>query len=79
MERGVIDTMESICRKLLQYWIRGNLHSDNDTDDSDHEEDSAQQIITLKTEDVEEEIDHSKKIDLEIDKNLDVFIWTDKK
>ena len=52
--------MESICRKLLQYWIRGNLHSDNDTDDSDDEEDSAQQIITLKTEDVEEEIDHSK-------------------
>ena len=55
----------------------GNLHSTDDTNNSDDEEDNDYQTITLETENVEEEIDEPELIDLEIDKNLDIHIVID--
>ena len=54
----------------------GNLHSTNNTNNSDDEKDNGQ-TITLETEDVEEEIDESEQIALEIDKNLNIPIAID--
>ena len=55
----------------------GNLHSTDDTNDSDDEEDNDYRNISLETEDVQEERDEPEQIDLEIDKNLDILIVID--
>ena len=63
--------------ELVDNFYSGNLHSIDDTNDSDDEEGNEYQAITLETENVEEEIDEPEQIDLEIDKNLDISIATD--
>ena len=77
--KWAIDTMEELVEKVYSFEYSGNLYSTNDTNDSDDEEFSKYQTITIETEDVEGEIDGSQQIDLEIDKNLDIPIVTDDK
>ena len=56
-ETWVIDTMEEFAENFYSFECSGNLHSKDDTNHSDDEEDNDYQIITLETEVVGEEID----------------------
>ena len=60
--------MEELVENFYSLEYNGNLHSANDTDDSDGKDDNSYQITTLETEDLKKEIE-SDQIDLEIDKN----------
>ena len=68
--------MDEFVDNSYSFEYSGNLHSTDDTNDSDDEEDNDYQTITLWTEDVGEEIDEPEQIDLEIDKNLVTSIVT---
>ena len=69
--------MEEFMENFYSFEYSGNLHSTDETNDSDDEEDNDYQNITLETEDVQEERDEPEQIDLEIDKNLDILIVID--
>ena len=71
--------MEEFVETFYSFEHSGNLHSADDTNDSNEVEDNDYQIITLKTEDVVEEMDETEQTDLENDKNLDIPVVTDEK
>ena len=71
--------MEEFVENFYSFEYSGNLHSADDTNDSNEVQGNDYQTITLETEDVEEEMDEPKQTDLENDKNLDIPIVTDEK
>ena len=71
--------MEELVENFYSIECSGNLHSADDTNDSNEVQGNDYQTITLETEDVEEEMDEPKQTDLENDKNLDIPIVTDEK
>ena len=72
-----IDTMEEFVENFYSFEYYGNLHSTDDTNDNDDEEYNDHQTITLENEHVENEMDESEQLGLEIDKNSDVPIVID--
>ena len=54
-KKWVIDTAEEFLENFYSFEFSGNLHSTDDSNDSDDKEDNDYQAITLETEDVEEE------------------------
>lgn len=48
-------TAEEFLENFYSFEFSGNLHSTDDSNDSDDKEDNDYQTITLETEDVEEE------------------------
>lgn len=64
--------MKQFIEKFYRLEYSGNLHSTNDTNDSNEEIGNDYRTITPEAEDVEEEIDEPEQIDLEIDQNLDI-------
>ena len=54
-EKWVIDTTEEFLENFYSFEFSGNLHSTDDSNDSDDKEDNDYQAITLETEDLEEE------------------------
>ena len=71
--------MEEFVENFYSFEYSSNLHSADDTNDSNEVQGNDYQTITLETEDVEEEMDETKQTDLENDKNLDIPIVTDEK
>ena len=69
--------MEEFAENLYSFEYSGTLHSTDDTNDNDDEEDKNYPPITVETEDVEEGINEPEQINLGIDKNLDIPIVTD--
>ena len=76
-ERWVINTIEMFVEEFYSFEYSGNLHSVDDTNDSDDKKEIDYQTITLETENVKEEIDDPEQTDSEIDKNLDIPIVID--
>ena len=76
-EKWLIDTVEEFVENVYSFEYSGNLHSKDDANDSDDEEDNDYQIITLETENGEEEKDEPDQNYLEIDKNFDITIVID--
>ena len=76
-ERWVINTIEKFVEEFYSFEYSGNLHSVDDTNDSDDKKEIDYQTITLETENVKEEIDDPEQTDSEIDKNLDIPIVID--
>ena len=64
--------MKQFIEKFYGLEYSGNLHSTDDTNDSNEEIDNDYRTITPEAEDVEGEIDEPEQIDLEIDENLDI-------
>ena len=64
--------MKQFIEKFYRLEYSGNLHSTNDTNDSNEEIGNDYRTITPEAEDVEEEIDEPEQIDLGIDQNLDI-------
>ena len=64
--------MKQFIEKFYRLEYSGNLHSTDDTNDSNEEIGNDYRTITPEAEDVEEEIDEPEQIDLEIDQNLDI-------
>ena len=64
--------MKQFIEKFYPLEYSGNLHSTDDTNDSNEEIGNDYRTITPEAEDVEEEIDEPEQIDLEIDQNLDI-------
>ena len=64
--------MKQFIEKLYRLEYSGNLHSTDDTNDSNEEIGNDYRTITPEAEDVEEEIDEPEQIDLGIDQNLDI-------
>ena len=78
-EKWFLDAMEEFVETFYSFEHSGNLHLADDTNDSNEVEDNDYHIITLETEDVEEEMDEPEQTDLENDKNLDIPVVTDEK
>lgn len=66
--------MEEFAENFYSFEYIGNLHLNDDKNDSHDEEDNYYQAIPLETEDVEQEIDEPEQIDLEIDLVLLIVI-----
>ena len=64
--------MKQFIEKFYRLEYSGNLHSTDDTNDSNEEIGNDYRTITPEAEDVEEEIDEPEQIDLGIDQNLDI-------
>ena len=78
-EKWFLDAMEEFVETFYSFEHSGNLHSADDTNDSNEVEDNDYQITALETEDVEEEMDEPEQTDLENDKNLDIPVVTNEK
>lgn len=69
--------MKEFVENFYSFENSENLHSTDDTHESDDEKDNNHLAITLETEDVDEEIEEFEQLDLEIGKNLDIPITID--
>ena len=68
------DTIEEFEENVYRFGYSGSLHSTDDINGSDDEEENHYQTITLETKDMEEEIGEPEEIDSETDKNSNIPI-----